>query len=300
MDVLSRVLEKVKLSSTVYFKSDFSAPWGMDIPKGPFAQFHLVTRGQCVLKLQDKTIKLFAGDIVVFPLGTNHWLADSLKSKKVKGIEVVASIKNGRSIFAGEEVTTTLVCGHFEFDRNMNHPFINDLPDFIHIKDSELKELSWLENITNLVIQETGSSKPGNNLVVNKLGEILFIHTIRAYAEINANKKGFLFALKDIRINKALKVIHNNPEINWQLNTLAQTAGMSRTGFSNKFRDLIGYTPLSYLTQWRILQAKELLQESNKSVGEIANLVGYQSETAFNRVFKKNVAKTPLKYRQNI
>ena len=300
MDVLSDILKKIKLSSAVYFKSDFSSPWGMDIPKGPFAQFHIVTRGQCMLKTKVDTIQLFAGDIIVFPLGTSHWLADVESSERRAGQDVVQAIMNGKSLFSGDNISTTLVCGHFEFDKSIDHPFVNELPEMIHITDAEKKELSWLESIANLVIQEAGNEQSGSNVIVNKLGEVLFIHVLRAYIQKNSSEKGFLAAIQDERISKVLKAIHGSPEKDWQLIMLAQIAGMSRTSFSNQFKTLIGDTPLNYITQWRMLQAKELLAESDKSVGEIAEEVGYQSEAAFNRVFKKRIEKTPLKYRQAI
>lgn len=298
MDVLSDVLEKIKLSSAIYFKSDFSPPWGMDIPEGSFGHFHIVTRGQCVLRTPDQSIQLFTGDIAIFPSGTKHWLVDMEGSKRHNGQEVLQAIKNGRSLFEGNQVATTLVCGNFQLDRSIEHPFINELPEIIHIPDTEKKEFLWLNQICDLVVLEAGNDHPGSNIIVNKLGEILFIHSLRAYIQKNSAKKGFLAALRDERISKALKAMHHAPERDWQLVALAQVAGMSRTGFSNQFKNLMGDTPLSYLTQWRILRAKELLIESNKSVGMIADEVGYRSEAAFNRVFKKRVAVTPLKFRK--
>ena len=298
MDVLSDILKKIRLSSAVYFKSDFSSPWGMDIPKGPFAQFHIVTRGQCVLKTKSKAIQLFTGDIVVFPLGTSHWLADSESSDRQNGKDVVQSIINGDSLFSGEKISTTLVCGHFEFDKDIDHPFVQELPEIIHISDAEKRELSWLERITGLIIQEADSEQSGSNIIVDKLGEVLFIHVLRAYILKNRSQKGFLAALQDERMRRVLKSIHDCPDREWQLDTLAQVAGMSRTSFSNHFKNMMGETPLNYITQWRMLLAKELLKESNQSVGEIATKVGYQSEAAFNRVFKKRAEITPLKFRQ--
>jgi len=300
MDVLSDILSKVKLSSAVYFKSDFSKPWGMDIPKGPFAQFHMVTKGQCVLKTKETSIQLFTGDIVVFPLGASHWLANNEKSKRYEGREVVEAILSGKSLFEGDQLSTTLVCGHFEFDRHVGHPFINELPAMIHINDDDVKQFSWLKNITDLVIDEAEKEKSGSNVIVNKLGEILFIHTLRVLIEKNKLKTGFMAAMQDERISKVLKEIHTYPEKDWHLEKLAQIAGMSRTSFISKFKLLIGDTPFNYLTQWRLLQAKQLLAESNLSVGEISEQVGYQSEAAFNRVFKKNVEQTPLKFRQKV
>lgn len=299
MDVLSDILGKIKLSSAVYFKSNFHTPWGMEVDSGPFAQFHIVTRGQCLLKINDKQLTLFAGDVVVFPMGTSHSLADHDSSERKNGRDVVEAIMIGNSLFAGDVVSTTLVCGHFEFDRSVKHPLIQELPEIIHITDSERKELPWLESITNLIIQEADSEKNGSKIIVNKLGEVLFIHTLRAFIQNIKTKQGFLAAIQDERISKALKVIHNQSEEEWQLSTLAKVAGMSRTNFSNQFKALINQTPLTYMTNWRMLQAKELLTESKKSVGEIAGKVGYQSEAAFNRVFKKNTSQTPLKYRQS-
>ncbi|MEP0264588.1 AraC family transcriptional regulator [Dokdonia sp.] len=300
MDVLSDILSKVKLSSVVYFKSDFSAPWGMDVPKGPFAQFHIVTHGQCVLKTKNEIIQLFRGDIIVFPFGASHWLANDEGSRLYNGQEVVDSILSGISLFEGDTISATLVCGHFDFDRNMDHPFIKELPAMIKISESDVKQFYWLRNITDLVIDEATKEQSGSTVIVNKLGEILFIHTLRAYIEKNKSTSGFIAAIQDVRISRVLKEIHSFPENDWQLEQLAQIAGMSRTSFANRFKSLLGETPFNYLTQWRIIQAKELLAENSLSVGEVALQVGYKSEAAFNRVFKKRVEQTPLKFRQNV
>ena len=299
MDVLSDILLKVKLTSVVYFKSDFSEPWGMEIPKGPFAQFHIVTKGQCILKTKDESIQLFAGDIVVFPFGASHWIANNENSKKHNGQEVVQSILSGKSIFEGDKISATLVCGHFEFDNSLDHPFIKELPSIINIDDSDMNQFSWLKNITELVMQEAEKEQSGSSVIVNKLGEVLFIHTLRAYIEKNSSDHGFIAAMQDDRMNRVLKAIHTSPDNDWKLEQLAQIAAMSRTSFANHFKKLIGQTPFSYITQWRLLKAKELLKESALTVGEIAEKIGYQSEAAFNRVFKKRVNKTPLKFRQS-
>ncbi len=298
MDILSDVLGKIKLKSAIYFKSDFSSSWGMTISKGPFAQFHIVTRGKCVVNFKNQSIQLFAGDIIVFPLGREHWLADDTKSELKNGQEVVQSVLNGNSIFSGQDIATTLICGHFDFDRSFNHAFIKELPEIIHIKNTERNELTWLKNITDLVIQETGSERIGSNAIVNKLGEILFIHILRAYIVLNKKENGFIASFQEEKISKSLKAIHKSPEKNWQLATLAQEAGMSRTAFSNKFKELLGDTPIEYVTQWRVLTAKELLKETDLSIGQVCENVGYKSEAAFNRLFKRKVGITPLKFRQ--
>ena len=300
MDVLSDILSKVKLTSVVYFKSDFSEPWGMEIPKGPFAQFHIVTRGQCVLKTKNKSIQLFSGDIVVFPFGASHWLANSETSVRYQGQDVMQSISTGNSLFEGDKLSATLVCGHFEFDKSLKHPFIKELPSLIHIDDNDMKQFTWLRNISELIIEEAEKEQPGSGIIVNKLGEVLFVHTLRAYIEKQRHSSGFIAAIQDERISKVLKKIHRFPQNNWKLNQLAQVASMSRTSFANRFKFLIGETPFNYVTRWRMLKAQELLVESNFSVGEIAEQVGYQSEAAFNRVFKKYLLQTPLKFRRNV
>ena len=298
MDIISDVLKKISLSSTFYFKSDFSSPWGMDIPAGPFAQFHMIVDGNCVLSTNTGKYPLKPGDIVVFPHGTAHWLADKAGHKKVNGKDVVAAIASGNSPFKEGPFGTSLICGHFEFNQDLDHPFLYQLPEIIHITRHDLKELPWMQSIANLIINEMANQKDGTELIQQKLGEVLFIQTIRVYMQKQVNNKGFLAAIQDQKIGKAIKAIHQSPEQNWQLSSLARIAGMSRTSFSNNFKSLMGQTVLSYLTHWRISEAKFLLQQSDKHVGEIAEAVGYRSEAAFNRIFKKKMAITPFKYRK--
>lgn len=300
MDLISDVLSKVNLSSVVYFKSNFSVPWGMEVPKGPFAQFHMLSKGQCILKTNQTSLKLNAGDIVVFPFGESHWLANNEKSQRFQGQEVVESILSNQSLFSGKEHSATLVCGHFQFDMTYDHPFIQELPSMIHITNSDLRRFNWLKNISDLVIEEASKQQSGSEIIVNKLGEILFIHTLRAHIEKSKSKHGFIAAIQDDRIGKVLKEIHHSSHQVWSLDQLAGIAAMSRTSFANRFKSLTGETPFNYITRWRLLKAKELLELSKMSVGEIAEQVGYQSEAAFNRVFKKRVSQTPLKFRQNI
>jgi len=299
MDALSEILQLIKLKSAVYFKSDFSSPWGMQITTGPYAQFHMVLKGKCIVEIPNqKPLELYAGDIVIFPFGNEHDLADSVNSEKEDGFKVVESIWNKNSLFNGDSFATTLICGHFEFDRNTKHAFVQSLPEFIHLTDLDRREFSWLENISNLIIQETGAEQMGNSIAINKLAEVLFIHIIRAYILQNKEKSGFFAALKNAKLNTILKLVHSSPEKNWTLQNLSTEAGMSRTLFANKFKEVVGETPLQYITNWRILKAKQFLTESSESISEIAEKVGYSSEAAFNRVFKKKVLETPAVFRR--
>ena len=298
MDGLSPVLDQIRLNSVVYFKSNFAPSWGMDVHQGPFAQFHIVVEGDCCFKCDgEETKALTAGDIIIFPNGTAHWLAHTANSKKLHGQEVVSSIMQGRSVFQTEHSATTLICGHFEFDRSVDHPFLKSLPDIIHIKNIEGSGFSWILNIANLLITETHTDSTGSSVIVERLAEALFISAIRYYIDQNHDQP-FMAALYDQKISTTLQLIHASPEKEWSLENLSKEAGMSRSSFANHFRDKVGQTPMHYLTNWRMLIARRILEESQEPIAEIAEKVGYGSEPAFSRAFKKVVHQTPSGFRR--
>ena len=298
MDGLSAVLDQIRLNSVIYFKSAFAPDWGMDVPQGPYAQFHIIAEGECCFKCTGEATKeLTAGDILIFPNGTAHWLAHNLQAKKINGQEVVSSIQQGNSIFSGNHTATTLICGHFEFDRSVDHPFLASLPDIIHIKNIEATGFSWILNIADLLIAETQTDSTGSKIIVQRLAEALFISAIRFYIAQHHNQP-FLAALYDQKISATLQQIHASPEKDWSVDNLSKEAGMSRTSFANHFRDKVGQTPMHYLTNWRMLIAQRILEESEEPIAEVAEKIGYGSEQAFNRAFKKVVRQTPAKYRR--
>lgn len=295
MDALSDILKLIRLKSSVYFRKDFASPWGMEIGKSPFAQFHLVVRGHCYLQTDDmKDPKdLYAGDIVVFPKGKSHWLADNPVSKKIPGIKVVEAHENNETLFEGEKLSTTLICGHFEFDKDFQHPFLQSLPELIHITDTERRQLSWLETATQVIMQEADSDEPGSEVVVNRLAEVLFIQILRIYIVQSNINTGYLAALKDKQIHNALSLIHHDPKSSWTLESIARTIGMSRSAFAARFKQLTGNTPMNYLANWRMNIAKEIIKEQHLSLIEIAEKVGYSSQASFNRAFKKQFRLNP-------
>jgi len=295
MDTLSEILRTINLSGTVYARANFSSPWGIEFDSGIFAQFHLVVSGHCWLNIKDSKehMRISAGDIVVFPQGDSHSLYDNPDSKLVSGKEVMEAIINNRPMFEGDEVYTTLVCGHFEFDRSANHPLIDALPRFIHISDAERTELSWLETATNVIIQETDSGIPGSDVIVNRLAEVLFIQILRAYMLRDTLPGGFLAALRDQYINKALELIHTTPDAGWTVKKLGREIGMSRSAFSSRFKELVGLAPIEYTTNWRMQKAYEMLKDTKLSLSAIAKQIGYISEPAFNRAFKRQFKLNP-------
>ncbi len=296
MDAMSDILRMIRLTGVVYFRSDFMKPWGMNIDKSNVAQFHLVARGRCYLYIEhaDEMVELTAGDAVVFPHGGAHWLADEPDRKKVPGMKVVQSIKENEPIFQnGDDVCTTLVCGHFEFDREIQHPFLKALPNHILVSDTEQRQFSWLENATKVILQETDSGNPGAEVVAERLAEVLFIQLLRSYIVSHGQEEGFLAALNDRDISNALKLMHSMPEEAWTLELISKKIGMSRSSFAERFKHYVGTTPMDYLTKWRMQKARDLLTNSEISLGSISRKIGYTSEPAFNRAFKKQFNETP-------
>lgn len=298
MDGLSAVLDQIRLKSTIYFKSAFKPFWGMEIPQGPFAQFHIIAEGDCCFQYgNEDPQQLHAGDILIFPNGTAHWLAHRREAPKLNGQEVVTSVQQGKSVFYGQHTATTIICGHFEFDRTVDHPFITSLPDIIHIGDMEHNDHKRLVSLADLLVQETQREAIGSNIISQRLAEALFINAIRYYIE-QAHEQPFMAALFDQKISSVLQQIHAYPEKDWSLDNMSRVAGMSRSSFANHFREKVGQTPGQYLTNWRMLLAQRILSESEYPIDEIAEKVGYSSEPSFTRAFKKHLQQTPAKFRR--
>ena len=205
-----------------------------------------------------------------------------------------------KKLFEGDEEETILIGGHFEFSSTTQHPFMTSLPKVIQVDNTNVELSHWMQSIASFMTDEVCGEKLGSKVILGRLAEVLFILIIRSYLERADIEEGFLMALKDERISNSLKVMHESPQKEWTLLQLAVSAGMSRSLYAKEFKRLAGETPLSYLTNWRILKAKELLLDTKKNIIEIAGDVGYQSEAAFNRIFKSKVGETPASYRRRI
>lgn len=299
MDALSGVLESAKLKTVVYPKLHFtSSSWGIEIEQDSRSQFWRLLKGTCYLRVPgEKVIKMNVGDFVCIPHGSSHRISCKSNTTCVPASQFGKAFRSGKPLFQGKDEETILMGGHFEFTPSVQHPFIKSLPKVIHINTT--KELNlWLQQAAVLMNEEISAEKIGSKLILGRLVDILFVLIIRAYLEQVDIKGGFLMALKDNRISNSLKSMHQSPEKDWTLHQLAATAGMSRSLYCREFKRLVGETPLSYLTNWRILKSKEILSESKENISEVASRVGYQSEAAFNRLFKTKVGVTPASYRR--
>jgi AraC-like DNA-binding protein len=300
MDALSTVLEAIRLRSVVYSKFPLAAPWGLDVVKDENSQFWRLVSGNCTIGSPDGcVIELAEGDLVFVPNGSAHWIADKSTSLRMPSPEFVKARRAGIPVFNGGGDVTTLIAGHFEFDYQPLHPFLKDLPPIIHIRQYVTANQLLLKQVMQLMLEELNNEKPGSSVMLKNLSEIMFINIIRAYLEQAAPDSGFLSALSDPRISKALKLMQDSPQNDWTLESLASEIGMSRSVFFNRFKKLVHETPLSYLTNWRIRKAQQLLTTDNSNISEIAAKVGYQSEAAFNRIFKSKTGQTPAVYRRS-
>ncbi len=306
MDILSDVLALLKLRGTLYFRTAFSPPWGLLVPAyEKVARFHLVHRGRCWLEVagEQEPVLLEQGDLVIVPHGAEHRLCDP-PGTPVKAVDriVAESGFTGEGALVhgggGEGHDTQLVCGHFAFDPDASHPLIDALPPTIHVRNTGDVSHLWLEGTLKLIGAEAGKAGLGGDLITLKLSEVIFAQAIRAYLASDGRTRRVFRGLADPRINRALQSLHKEPAAAWTLEGMAKTAGLSRTAFAQRFRELMGMTPMDYLTGWRMQVGRRLLSESDLAMIEVAERSGYRSEAAFGRVFRRHFGRAPAGYRR--
>ncbi|HMM70682.1 MAG TPA: AraC family transcriptional regulator [Rhodocyclaceae bacterium] len=276
-DLLSSILNAYQLRAGVYGNPRLCGAWQMGTSGHKRAAFHIIGRGQCWLHLHDSVAPqaLQGGDIVVFPHDAWHMLS---------GAPELAGEDNVMPS-ADEGPFTTLVCGYFEFQVGDKNPILDALPEVIIVRREDAGRP--LELIGQLLIDEARSEAIGTRTVLDKLTDTLFVMVVRQYISGLADQRGLLAALADPRLRKALAIIHREPATAWTLDSLAQIAGMSRASFAQRFSELVGTSPIEYLTRWRMTQAELLLRNPQVSVAAVAERVGYETEAAFRKAFKR-------------
>ncbi len=309
MDALADILKTLRVSTQTFSCNDFASPWGIQVDKSDVGLFHVIISGSCWLTLADqKKIRLDTGDIVAFPTGGSHGISDMPESKCLPGDEIVAQLLNHQNPFSCSDKKsdniTSLMCGSFSHDSSLNHPFLRDLPDFIHIKAVETPELEWLRMLMKVIAGESRSPSPGSSVIIDRLTEVLFIQLLRTHITNNAQTECskqhscYLTALNDPQIGQALNMIHNEKNALLSVEQLGASVAMSRTSFTEKFSKLVGIPPKTYLLDWRMQKAKTLLETTQNSMFDIAERSGYSSEAAFGKAFKLFFSTTPGKVRK--
>jgi AraC-like DNA-binding protein len=305
MDVLSDILDGLRLRGTLYFTTEFRRPWGLRVPAyRRVARFHLVVRGSCWIRVADgEPVELETGDLILIPHGAEHVLADTPDTPCRTVEEVVRSAGftgRGALVIAGDDGggAARMVCGHFEFDTGQEHPLVTQLPPALVVRWSESVRDSPLENAFRFIAREVQESRPGHGTVVRRLSEVLFVQAIRFWADRAQPERGLLAALADPRLGAALTAIHAAPAEHWTLERLGREAALGRSAFAARFRAVVGEPPLQYLTRWRVQMASRLLAESRLPLERIAERVGYESAASLSRAFRKTTGSSPGAYRR--
>lgn len=305
MDVLSDVLDALRLDGTLYFWTDFGRPWGVRVPAfGRVARFHLVVRGHCWVRVDgEEPTRLEAGDLVLIPHGAEHVLSDEADTRcrmLDEVIEAAGFTGEGALVYGGEDDggPTRLVCGHFAFDEGFDHALLSQMPAALVVRWDEEVRGSPLEDVFRFIAREVQQGDPGYEAVVRRLSEVLFVQAVRYWARCARPDRGVLAALEDPGLGQALAAMHADPAAEWTVESLGRKAAMGRTAFAERFREVVGETPLQYLTSWRMQNAKRLLTESGFTLDRIARRVGYESAASFSRAFKRAVGQAPGTYRR--
>jgi AraC-like DNA-binding protein len=314
MDVLSEVLKVVKLQGAMFYNGEFSSPWSFCSPSSvtiaPYlAQgarhvivYHLLTEGHAFARLADgPRIALDAGDIVIFPHGDAHILENGPPAKSVDMVKEIARIVGQGlklSRLGGGGEITKFVCGFMACEPRLSQIFLSGLPPAFKVSIRNDASGRWLENSIRFSVNDADASRAGGEAVLAKLSEVLFVETLRTYiAHLAPEQTGWLAGARDSEVGKSLALMHRNPAHPWTIASLAREAGISRSVLAERFRYFLNEPPMAYLTRWRLQLGAQMLVSTSYSVAQIASEVGYESEAAFNRAFKREFESPPARFR---
>lgn len=306
-DVLTDVLQTVRVSSARCGRLECAAPWKLGVEASGDAVFHVVLSGSCELQVEGAPrTQLRCWDAVTLPHGQAHVLLEGEASR----LERLEPFEDGKMEFqrvGAQEVTTRVLSGRFCFEERQHNPLLAALPQLLHLRSEEERAVRWLEATLQFMACEADSGRPGSGTVVSRLADVLFIQMVRGHlhhlgdaASWAGECSGWLAALGEPHIGAALGLIHEQPAEPWTVALLASRVGMSRSAFAARFTQLVGEPPLHYVTRWRMQKAAELLRASTATLSEVATRVGYESEAAFSKAFKRWSGVAPGGYRRSV
>lgn len=315
MDALSETLRVVRLTGAIFINGRFTAPWCYQSPSAATAApllepgaenvviFHLITEGECHVELgEGPPMHLIAGDAVLFPQGDAHRMTSEPGVAPAPGgrLADVLSRRPRQLAYGGGGATTRLVCGYMACDARLARLLLAGLPPVVRVNVRGSNAGAWLEASVRYALAEARSPRPGGAGVLAKLSEVLFIEVLRLYMnEQRADRVGWLAGLGDRIVGAALNALHKEPARAWTLEELARAAGTSRSVLAERFAQLVGSSPMQYLTQWRMMLAANLLCRSNVPLARVAEDVGYQTDTAFSRAFRREFGAPPAAWRRS-
>lgn len=299
-DPLAEALHFMRMEGVFYCRSELTAPWGVGMPALPDSvYFHAVTTGECWLVDADGASRLVReGDLVVFPHGRGHHAVDTIGNDTPSVFDLphdyvsrsYAILRHG-----GGGTPTNLICGAVQFKHPAARSLVALLPEVIHVSSATVHtEWPWMPTLLGLMAHESAATQPGGEAVVTRLSDILVIQAIRHWiATDTESPRGWLGALDDPLIGHAIAMVHREPERDWSVASLASEVAMSRSSFSAKFTELVGAPPMQYVTNWRMHLAADLLAEEGFTVAQTAERLGYTTEAAFSRAFKRVTGSPP-------
>jgi AraC-like DNA-binding protein len=317
-DTLSDVLKTVRLTGAAYFDIAAQEPWSVHSPARevilprilPGADhliaYHVVTAGRCFASLDGgEAVPVEAGEVVVFTNAGPHVMSSSAgmraepPSADMIDIADAGLLPFHLNLIKGGAASAKLVCGYLACDAKPFNPLLEALPPMLKAGDPRPNDTGWLGQFIHFAVAEVAEKRAGSESVLTKLSELMFIDVVRRYIEtLPPQDTGWLAGLRDPAVGKALALIHARPSFSWTIEGLARQCGTSRTVMAERFVQLVGVPPMHYLAKWRMQVASEMLNRGNANMATIAAEIGYESEAAFSRAFKKMLGVPPSTWRQ--
>lgn len=318
MDALSDVLRTAHLTGGVFLHAEFFAPWCMAarVPAehcapalGPASHliiYHYVIEGDLRIRVDggDRAIhSIGAGEVVVLPRNDLHLMGSDLSLPPVAGSDIIRPPKDG-GLFSiqhgGAGKRTRMICGFLGCDRAEGNPVISALPALLKLHVEQGGAAEWIRSTFQYAADEVSAGRPGSETVLAKLSELLFVEAVRRYAEaLPADQTGWFAGLREPHVARALALLHRDINRHWTVDDLGREVGLSRSALADRFVRLIGLPPMHYLASWRMQVATEKLRNTSASLAQIADTVGYESEAAFSRAFKKAFGIAPATWRRS-
>ena len=298
-DPLGEALHFLRMSGAFYCLSELTEPWGLDLPPmTDCVMFHVVTAGECRLEVAGaQTCTLRPGSLALVPHGRGHVLRGTTGAATAKLFDLPRELISDRYEHlrhGGGGAPTTMLCAAVKFDDPSAHHLLRLLPRIISVDAWNSPELEWLQSTLRFLTSEARELRAGGETVITRLADILVIQAIRAWIATDPQAQtGWFGALRDKQIGRAIAFIHRDPARDWTLASLAAAVGMSRSGFAARFTELVGEPAMSHVTRWKMHAALTWLKESDTPLSQLANRLGYESEAAFSRAFKRVMGVPP-------
>jgi AraC-like DNA-binding protein len=299
MDILAEVLDRIRLGGTLFFHFELGHPWSLALPARPYALFHYLSRGSATLALeQGGEIRMTEGDFVVVTRGEPHLIYSDRRAKPLPILDLDRPLARLGVVRHGGNTPplSTMICGNFTVSRPSRGSVLELLPRLLLLKPAEDGE--WLEAILQRMVSESALERPGQDVALSRLTEVLFVEVLRSWMKsLRPGEGGWLGAMADPHIGPALQLIHEQPDQPWSLRDLGHRVGLGRSAFSARFTKLVGQPMHRYLIARRMAEAAFLLETSDEGIGRIANRVGYETAAAFSKLFHQHHGLSPGRYR---